>query len=271
MGAQMKDKVVVLYIMGAGRSGSTLLDIVLGNVDGAFSCGEIRKFARLDGRPHGFLPKSECYEFWDEVRHRVKTALGLERLSELNYLHEGLESHRRFPSAVLRVLISRKPQNYIDYVDTLYSSISEISGKRILIDSSKYPARALLLSKFSSHDVYCISLTRSRSSVVKSFLKKGIEQPDKSALAANLYYFANRIMSFVVSALLPGSRVIHIAYENLVSNPACEMDKLNDGLPIDFAKVKEAILNEAVLNVGYLFEGNRIRLKKNIKLALKAA
>ena len=41
----------LIYVLGAGRSGTTLLDVVLGSAAGAFSCGEIRKFLQLDGRP----------------------------------------------------------------------------------------------------------------------------------------------------------------------------------------------------------------------------
>ena len=37
--------------MGAGRSGTTLLDILLGNGDGFVSCGELNRFPRHQGHP----------------------------------------------------------------------------------------------------------------------------------------------------------------------------------------------------------------------------
>ena len=49
----------VIYILGAGRSGSTLLDIILGNNGGVLSCGELRKFEELSGRPRGVDAKSD--------------------------------------------------------------------------------------------------------------------------------------------------------------------------------------------------------------------
>jgi hypothetical protein len=41
----------VAYIVGSGRSGSTLLDLMLGRLDGWFSMGEFRHFwhAQRDG------------------------------------------------------------------------------------------------------------------------------------------------------------------------------------------------------------------------------
>ncbi|MDQ3328808.1 MAG: sulfotransferase, partial [Chloroflexota bacterium] len=38
----MQDKVKVLYIAGFGRSGSTIMDNILGQLDGVFSGGELR-------------------------------------------------------------------------------------------------------------------------------------------------------------------------------------------------------------------------------------
>ena len=41
----------IVYIMGAGRSGTTLLDIMLGNNPGIFSAGELNRFPVRDGIP----------------------------------------------------------------------------------------------------------------------------------------------------------------------------------------------------------------------------
>jgi hypothetical protein len=38
----LSDRVKVLYIAGSGRSGSTILDNTLGQIDGFFSVGELR-------------------------------------------------------------------------------------------------------------------------------------------------------------------------------------------------------------------------------------
>ncbi|HEX4467726.1 MAG TPA: hypothetical protein VH025_11110, partial [Solirubrobacteraceae bacterium] len=41
----------VLYVMGAGRSGSTILGVMLGNCEGIFYAGELDKWLPREGRP----------------------------------------------------------------------------------------------------------------------------------------------------------------------------------------------------------------------------
>ena len=57
----------IIYIMGAGRSGTTLLDIVLGNQNTMFSCGEINRFAIRNGNPP--LVKDQIkLKFWRKIK-----------------------------------------------------------------------------------------------------------------------------------------------------------------------------------------------------------
>lgn len=46
----MKDKIKVIYISGIGRSGSTLLDLLISTNDSVFSVGEIYKYNELKKR-----------------------------------------------------------------------------------------------------------------------------------------------------------------------------------------------------------------------------
>ncbi len=43
----------IIYIMGAGRSGSTILDILLGNGEDILSCGKLRWYVAKQGIPSG--------------------------------------------------------------------------------------------------------------------------------------------------------------------------------------------------------------------------
>ena len=42
----------IIYIIGSGRSGTTLLDILLGNGNNIFSAGELNRFTKRNGIPH---------------------------------------------------------------------------------------------------------------------------------------------------------------------------------------------------------------------------
>src|SRR5919106_327280 len=68
------DPVTVLFVVGSGRSGSTLLDILLGQVDGFFSTGELHSLwwaGILEGRRCGCgLAVTEC-AVWRRVIART--------------------------------------------------------------------------------------------------------------------------------------------------------------------------------------------------------
>ena len=70
------DKIKILYIAGAGRSGSTLIDILLGKIDGFTSFGELRWIWQRSFRENQLtgddLPFKES-PFWNEV---VQQAFG---------------------------------------------------------------------------------------------------------------------------------------------------------------------------------------------------
>lgn len=57
----------IIYIVGCGRSGSTLMGFALGNIAGALDLGEVMDFLRFRGHPNGFDSDSDNYQFWDGV------------------------------------------------------------------------------------------------------------------------------------------------------------------------------------------------------------
>ena len=66
-----------------------------------------------------------------------------------------------------------------------------------MIESSKYPVRALNLSNYldnQSLSIKYIYLKKDPVRVIKSFQKKGLEQPSKGYFAANIYYFCVNIL-----------------------------------------------------------------------------
>lgn len=62
----------VLYVMGAGRSGSTILGVTLGNCEGVFYAGELDKWLTRSGQPT--LGGQEREQFWQRVRARVSAS-----------------------------------------------------------------------------------------------------------------------------------------------------------------------------------------------------
>src|ERR1700751_3858306 len=65
----------LIYVMGAGHSGSTILGITLGNCDGFFYAGELEEWLMSSARPR--WGASDRQDFWGAVEDRVGDVDGL--------------------------------------------------------------------------------------------------------------------------------------------------------------------------------------------------
>ena len=250
----------VVYILGAARSGSTLLDIVLGNSVDAFSCGELFQYPKRRGIPHGWPDVSERDAFWQQVEKRVRETSGIS-YDTLKVVTDKIERHASFFYHVLPFYATSPVESYHTYVNLMFDTLFESSGKSILIDSSKRPSRALALNKFLQYSVYVIYLIRNPVHVIRSFAKKDVEQASKTWLSANIYYFFANFFSSITKKLLPEERFLTIYYENLLSHPVDQLTCIENKFLIDLSHVKDIIISKRPLEVGYLFDGNRIRMQ----------
>jgi hypothetical protein len=262
----MKKKLI--YILGAGRSGTTILDIVLGNVPKAISLGEINRFFKREGLAPKRDPSSEVGQYWERVRNTFENQqfepVNYDRLQRLTYSNE---YHTSFP----KIFFSKANKNYSRLMRSLYDSIQQESlDYDLLIESSKYPNRAINLSRQfgKEFDIGYIYLKKDPVKVVDSFAKKGLEQPSKSYFASNIYYFAVNFLCYLTVLKLRRRRhKVHILkYEDLIQDPIEVLDQIGELFQLNVDTLKASVDQNQNLNTGYLFDGNRIRLNQTIVL-----
>jgi hypothetical protein len=261
-------KQTILYVLGAGRSGTTLLDIILGNSDDIKSCGELLRFVETKGVPPGTEEGSDVYEFWDGI----KKCLNAKYNEDIDYNNlfiscRKVETHRWF----LRTYLNMVPNNLMNiygiYNERLYDCIFETIDTNVLIDSSKWPGRLLALSKsIKNYDIKVVYLVRSPSAVIRSFGIKDIEQPYKGFVTSNIYYFIINFACNLVLYKLTDVKSVKVRYEDLLLNPGEQLKRIEDALNIDLSRSIDIIENNRELVVDKLFEGNRIRKNKSIFL-----
>src|SRR6478672_3865872 len=152
----------VIYVMGAGRSGSTIFGITLGNCAGLFYAGELDAWFARSGRP--LLDKPDHEQFWEQVRGEVQGADGLfgrevqraiERSLSLLRVHKW-RARRRMRSA------------YREVSQRVYEAVAHASGAQVIVDTSHYPLRARELQSLNGIELHIIYLVRHPQSVVKS-------------------------------------------------------------------------------------------------------
>ncbi|HTW19113.1 MAG TPA: sulfotransferase [Mycobacteriales bacterium] len=158
----------VLYVGGAGRSGSTLVGRVLGAMPGAFNAGELMFIWRrgvlenqLCGCGEGFL---DC-SFWTAVGQAAFGGWDVVDANAAEALRARLERTRRIPAlAVPRAakLTRSELASYCEHITRLYSAISDVSGAAVIVDTSKGPPHALVLRQMPLDLRICLLVRDSR-------------------------------------------------------------------------------------------------------------
>jgi hypothetical protein len=173
----------VLYIGGFGRSGSTLVERILGQLPGFCSSGEVVflwQRGLIDGQLCGCgVPVPEC-EFWSRVG---KTAFGgWDQIDapEMLALQKRVDRNRYIPSMVaprLRPAAQADLDRYTDVLSKLYRAIGEVAGAPVVIDASKHASTAFLLRRVPGIDLRVVHLVRDSRGVAYSWTKE-VKKPE---------------------------------------------------------------------------------------------
>jgi hypothetical protein len=252
----------VIYVMGAGRSGSTILGVALGNCPEVFYAGELEAWLRRAGIPN----------FRGEARARFWRAVGEQVVADDLF---GDESWRalEYSLALFRVRgrtrARRLRSRYRRVCEELYSAVATTAGVTCVVDTSHYPLRARELRGVTGIRVVLIYLTRNPVSVVASFGRKDVTNDPKSVLGANAYLMLTHLLSSFVFLRHPADRRLLVRYEDFVEKPDAMLRKIAAVIGIPAPQ-----LDLARLATGIPFQGNRLLESDQIALhpgGLKAA
>lgn len=249
----------ILYIMGTGRTGTTILEVLLKNSEGVFGTGELTHIFRdgylADRTCSCGVPASGC-EVWRTVRNLAswsdEDVRGAERVLRR------VESHARFP--LVAGGLSRSPTNseYNRINLELYEAVGKATGANVIVDSSKYAGRALALARaIPSLRVICI--TRSPAGLIATYRKpnRGEQRPQSAAFV--FVYYAYVLACMRVVRTLLGSRCLTIRYEDLREDPRAVLERIAHWSGIDFSASLARLDGEEPLDVGHIVTGNRLR------------
>ncbi len=221
----------VLYIAGMTRSGTTLLGNVLNELPGFVGVGEVRSYwrARHEGRLCGCgATVSEC-SFWSEVADWIDDHHGPHPVDRARFLQD---AHiRSLPLHLIR--LARAPENgpspaaeYAQLLAQLYEGIGAVSAAEVVVDSSKGPHDAYVISRFTDLDLFVIHLVRDPRGVAYSWSRRA-PNPDKPAgyfeqrhaSEVAVRWVARNAITEMLLARRLGPRYMRVRYEDLVSDP----------------------------------------------------
>jgi hypothetical protein len=221
----------VIYIAGWGRSGSTLLDDTLGQIDGWFACGEVSLIwhdvlCRCDALP------AKC-EFWGPVLRETLARHPEHEPTSLRAL-QGRWLDRN-PSRLLTIAREARRNGlggghplrvYARVLADLYEISAEAAGASVLVDSSKGAPLAYLAAKLTGSEVYLVHLVRDPRACAHSVSKKKLKRTDPprfhgrmGPVASSLGWLGRNAIIETLIRWEQGDRYLRLRYEDFADRP----------------------------------------------------
>lgn len=221
----------VLFVGGAGRSGTTIVSTILGQAPGVFAAGELRyaweRGFDQDHRCGCGRPFSEC-PVWTRV---VEDAFGDDGPPDPVAVHEDL-LHRlrilRIPIGLARSLVGRPLVPYHRHdaaIHRLYRAVADLPGVDVVVDSSKSPLYARLLTRLPDVELTMLTVVRDPRAGAWSWRRlKPTGDRDDGATMQRLEIWRSALVWSVWYALLgrwfpAGPEHLVLRYEDFVERP----------------------------------------------------
>jgi len=271
----------VAYIAGAGRSGSTLLAMLLGALPGCVSIGELRHMWRrgiqLNQRCGCGEPFWDC-PFWSAVGDRAFAGWDNAPHERMLDLQRQVDRYRQLPRlATMPVAagVRRTVDEYAGNMGRVYRAVEEVAQSSTVIDSSKSPTFAVILQRVPGIDPVVLHLIRDSRAVAHSWSRRRSmpEVVEGQAYMAT-YGPARAAIDWarsnvaIEAAHLAGIDSTRLRYEALVRAAPQELARVRSALGLTDAQT--ALLAGPVVKVGLQhtvagnparFSGDHVRLR----------
>ncbi len=269
--------VKVLFVAGAARSGTTLLDLLLGQIQGITTVGELR-FLWQRGLREGRLcgcgePVTGC-DFWARTLDAARIgptedpahmAARLSMVERPGFIRDTfLQRPNRDPDA----------QQLANQLGEVYRAVLEQSGASIVVDSSKPPTYGRLLQLAPMIDLRVLHIVRDpracafslqRSKPARDRPEGGImrrQPPWKAALTWNLWNLAAERLA----SPMP-SKYLRMGYQDLVTEPTTALARIAAFIGVDENDATRAITGGAIdLATNHTVAGNPVRLQSQLEI-----
>lgn len=264
----------VLYIVGWGRSGSTLLDMALGSLDGFVSTGELhylweRGVVRGDHCGCGRVLRG-C-PFWRQVLDRVGSRAGwaeefgaeARRVVELQKEADRIRRTTAIPSSGSSAV--RELQRISE---SLVAAVADVSGADVVIDSSKRPSTAALYLRIPGVELHVVHLVRDPRAVAHSWQRRkmryDVPQPYEmlphSPLASSAHWVSWNLLAEWLGPRAHSYQ--RVRYEDFVAHPAAVLRGIADGVGQDVDVGRVVSDQGLLLGTTHTVSGNPNRLAR---------
>ncbi|MGI8986606.1 MAG: sulfotransferase [Nocardioidaceae bacterium] len=229
----------VLFVGGMPRSGSTLFDLMVGQLPGHCDVGELFYMWQAgplrDQRCACGVAFSEC-PFWSEVGDRAFDGWENVDAAEVLALQSQVDSTAQMFLARLLPRRSARAagvRRYLDLTVAVYRAVADVTGARVVVDSTKRPSTAYLLAGEPRVDLAVAHVVRDPRGVLNSWSRE-VPLPEDSGARSHLKRRAMRqvvrrwvTVNTMIGRLSGcGVPILLVRYEDLVDDPVPVMESV---------------------------------------------
>ncbi|MEM6535179.1 MAG: sulfotransferase [Pseudomonadota bacterium] len=223
----------IICITGAGRSGSTIMDRVLGAIEGVASFNEMHVILKPD-----YMDKQVCScgkdrddcPFWIAVFDELSARHDIARMTQLGAKYDRSSAMPRLMFGWLGRSGREEVAAYAAFTADKFRTLAKHAGADTIIDSSKIPTRALLLRKYAKLPVRTVHLVRHPGAVASSWMRK---KKDPSIASGEMTQYtaghALKVWAFrnLASELLRfWMPYLRLKYETFAEKPRATVDQI---------------------------------------------
>lgn len=240
-----RPKVKVLSVVGAGRSGTTVLASILGEVGEIMSVGELHwlwERGVLAGRPCGCgLPPVECPVWGPAIDLAVERLGGgdpRETAQRIVAAQREVGRRTNLPTVLASAGAGASDWPALRLVQEATGAICEalvdVTGMRTLIDTSKRPIDAAIVASVAGVDQYVLHIVRDPRAVayswtrVKTFTASGTTRTmgRQGARSTARRWVTNALAAELLRRRTPRERWLHLRYEDFAVEPRTRVDDI---------------------------------------------
>ena len=275
----------LVYVLSTGRSGSTLLDVLLGAQPECWTLGEFQLLDISVGRhlPCGcHAPLSQC-DFWGPILERVRRSMRF----PIGYFRSGRHPNGKVVRwSLLLSFLAGSPlrtnraaaeayatSNLAALAEAKEAAEGRQEEVRWLIDASKDPYRLFWLQASGHFDIRVIHLVRRPEGFVDNMLRSaGVRGTGTAVKYAGRWLIDNLIGVALLRRMFQQDSVKRVRYEDLATDPERTLGDICAWLDVDFdperAHATRFMVNHGVSGNRPRWEALPVTFKENWRVTL---
>jgi hypothetical protein len=258
----------IIYIAGYGRSGSTLLDIALGEHRSVFGAGEVSALTRHVWAQDEYCAcgsKVRSCPLWSRIVgswRRGRTAAISAFASRQDSLESIISWRRLFGN-------EDRPDRLVNRA--LFEEISKAADRPMIVDSSKLPGRGFSLASTSGIELFVVHMVRDPRAVIWSMMKPinrqleaGVQRDltPKPLLRTALRWMVVNLSAEILRMRVPRDHSIRVRYEDFVADPRGTLSRILELAGENADQLPDGLV--APLHPAHQVAGSRHRMQKEL-------